>query len=71
MPANALLSPRELDVLRLLAVGHGSKQVASVLGISPKTVDQYRSRVMLKTNVQSIAQLVHFAIRHQIVELQK
>jgi DNA-binding CsgD family transcriptional regulator len=65
------LTPRELDVLRLLAIGHGSKQVASALGISHKTVDQYRSRVMLKTNAQSVAQLVHYAIRNQIIEIQK
>lgn len=71
MPANAPLSARELDVLRLLAIGYGSKQVASALSISPKTVESHRSRIMLKTGVTSLAHLVHYAIRHQIVEIQE
>jgi DNA-binding CsgD family transcriptional regulator len=62
---------RELDVLRLLAKGNCNKEVASALGISPKTVDSYRSRVMLKTNAKSLAHLVHYAIRHKLVGLQE
>jgi DNA-binding CsgD family transcriptional regulator len=67
----ANLSPRELDVLRLLATGKCSKEVASALGISLKTVDTYRWRVMLKTNAKSVAHLVHYAIRHKLVGLQE
>jgi FixJ family two-component response regulator len=70
MPTYATLSGRELDVLRLLAAGNGSKQVASVLGISPKTVDCYRARIMRKTDARCLAHLVHYAIRHKLVELQ-
>jgi DNA-binding CsgD family transcriptional regulator len=66
-----VLSRRELDVLKLLATGNGNKEVASVLGISPKTVECYRSRVMLKINARSLTHLVHYAIRHRIVELQR
>jgi two-component system response regulator NreC len=71
MPPYAPLSVREVDVLKLLAIGNCTKEIASVLGISPKTVDSYRSRLMLKINARSLAHLVHYAIRHQIVELQK
>jgi DNA-binding CsgD family transcriptional regulator len=71
MPPYALLSVREVDVLKLLAIGNCTKEIAFVLGISPKTVDSYRSRLMLKINAQSLAHLVPYAIRHQIVELKK
>jgi DNA-binding NarL/FixJ family response regulator len=70
MPPYAPLSARELDVLGLLAIGQDSKQVASALGISAKTVDCYRSRIMLKIDAHSLARLVHYAIRHKVVELQ-
>jgi DNA-binding CsgD family transcriptional regulator len=65
------LSPRELDVLRLLASGKCNKEVASALCISPKTVESYRWRVMLKTNAKSLVHLVHYAIRHKLVGLQE
>jgi DNA-binding CsgD family transcriptional regulator len=64
-------SPREQDVLRLLATGNCNKEVASALGISPKTVDSYRSRVMRKIDAKSPAHLVHYAIRHKFVEVQE
>ena len=64
-----LLSHRELEVLRLLAEGKSSKEISSVLGISFRTVETYRARMMQKLQVTSIVHLVHYAIRNHIVTL--
>jgi DNA-binding CsgD family transcriptional regulator len=64
------LTPRETDVLRLLASGQSNKETSSTLVISVKTVETYRARLMLKLHATSVAQLVHFAIRHHVVALQ-
>jgi DNA-binding CsgD family transcriptional regulator len=64
------LSARETEVLTLLAQGVSIKQVSAILAISVKTVETYRYRLMRKLGASSLAQLVHFAIRHQLVELQ-
>ncbi len=58
----ARLSPRERDVMELVVDGHPNKMVASRLGISPRTVEIYRARVMQKTGVRSLAELVRVAI---------
>jgi DNA-binding CsgD family transcriptional regulator len=64
------LSAREIQVLHLLANGASSKQVSATLGISVKTVETYRARLMLKLHATSIAHLVHYAIHSGIVDLQ-
>jgi len=67
---SAKLSLREEQVLRLLATGMSNKEVAWELKISVKTVECYRSRLMLKLEARSLAHLIHFAIRHGLVQLQ-
>lgn len=62
------LSAREREVLKLVAEGASSKQIASRLGIVPASVDTYRSRLMFKLDVKGVAGLVRFAIRHSVVE---
>jgi DNA-binding CsgD family transcriptional regulator len=62
-----ILSGREQEVLRLLAIGKSNKEISLALSISVKTVETYRSRVMLKIRAPSLIHLVHYAIRHQIV----
>ena len=57
------LTDRELDVLRLLAEGQRTKEIADTLGISTKTVETYRSRIMLKLGIDNLPGLVKFAIR--------
>ena len=57
------LSPREREVLKLIASGLSSKTIARELDISPKTVETYRNRLMSKLNLHSIAELVRYAIR--------
>jgi PAS domain S-box-containing protein len=64
--ANPLTS-REVQVLTLVADGHSTKEVASLLGISYKTADSHRSRIMEKLDVHETASLVRYAIRQGIV----
>jgi len=61
------LSDRERDVLRLLAAGQRTKEIAERLGISAKTVETYRSRIMVKLGIDNLPGLVKFAIRAGIV----
>jgi DNA-binding CsgD family transcriptional regulator len=63
------LSPREREVVRLVAEGKSNKEISSYLAISVRTVETYRARLMLKLHVNSIAQLVHYAIRHHIITI--
>jgi RNA polymerase sigma factor (sigma-70 family) len=64
-----LLSTREREVLQLTVEGHSSAAIAEKLGLSPKTVDTYRSRLMEKINVHDLPELVRFAIKHGITPL--
>lgn len=64
-----LLSERELEVLRLTADGKPSAASAKLLGLSPKTVESYRSRIMRKLEIRNLAGLVKFAVRHGIASL--
>jgi len=61
------LSERERDVLRLLAAGQRTKEIAEQLGISAKTVETYRSRIMVKLGIDNLQGLVKFAIRAGIL----
>jgi len=61
-----LLSPREREVLRLLAEGQSVKQVAQTLHVSYKTVDNQTSSIMKKRQVHSRAELVRYAIREEM-----
>lgn len=61
--AFALLSDREREVLQLLAEGHSTKQVASLLSLSPKTIHSHRERVMEKLGIDNLAGLIRYALR--------
>jgi DNA-binding NarL/FixJ family response regulator len=68
-PANgSLLSVREREVVQLLAEGRSNKEVADVLHISTRTVENHRAKVMEKLNLKSFSELVRYAIRNKIVE---
>lgn len=62
------LSTRELQVLRSLAMGHTNREIASAYGISIKTVDTYRFRLLKKLNLRNNAELSRFAIQNRLVE---
>jgi two-component system response regulator NreC len=64
----ALLSPREGQVLRLIALGHTNQQVAGTLGLSVKTVETYKSRLMTKLGLAGRAALVRYALQHGLLE---
>ena len=66
-PAAAALSDRERDVLRLLAEGLVKKEVASHLGLSPHTVDNYIRRIYAKLHVNTIGAAVARAVRDGMV----
>ncbi len=66
VPLNRLTS-REKEVTQLLTEGKSNKEVAVVLGISVKTVEAHRTRIMLKLGMRSITGLVRYAIRNKII----
>jgi len=67
VPAANPLTAREMQVLALVAEGHSTKKIAALLGISYKTADSHRSRIMEKLGVHETASLVRYAIRQGIV----
>jgi DNA-binding NarL/FixJ family response regulator len=62
------LSNRELQVLRSLATGKTTREIAEVYHISIKTVDTYRLRLLQKLNFRNVAELTRFAIQNRLVE---
>ena len=64
------LSPREREILQLVAEGRTSQEIGERLSLSSKTVDTYRSRLMHKIAVEDVAGLVKFAIQHGVISLQ-
>jgi DNA-binding CsgD family transcriptional regulator len=65
-----ILSKREKEVLTLVAQGMTSPEIGEKLGISPKTVSRHRERIMKKLDTSNVADLVKFAIRTGLVELE-
>lgn len=62
------LTPRELQVLQLIAEGKTTKEVASLLGVSFKTAESHRTRIMEKLDIHETAGLVRYAIRKGVIE---
>lgn len=65
------LTPRQREVLRLLAEGHSTKDAARILGVSPKTAEAHRAEVMKRLGIADLATLVHYAIRTGLVPLKR
>ncbi len=61
------LSPREIEVTRLLAQGKSNKEIAAILRISVKTVETHRRRVMKNLNFHSLAELAVYAVRKELI----
>lgn len=66
----ARLSSREREILQLVVEGKSSTQIASLLSLSPNTVDTYRSRLMQKLGMEDLPSLVKFAIQHGLIPLE-
>jgi len=63
-----LLTPRETQTVRLLANGKSNKEIAVAMGVTTKTVESYRARIMLKLSFHSMSELVKFAVRSKLVD---
>jgi DNA-binding NarL/FixJ family response regulator len=62
------LTPRQREILQLVAEGRSAKQIAAMLDISPRTVEFHKYQTMETLGLHTNAELVHFAIRHGLVE---
>jgi DNA-binding NarL/FixJ family response regulator len=62
------LTPREREIVQLLAEGKSNKEVATALNISVKTAETHRARIMAKLNIRSVGELVRYAVRNRMVE---
>ena len=67
-PATAVLSPRELEVLRWYARGFSLREIGEQLGLSVKTVDTYKTRIMEKLGFQKKSELIAYAAKHGLFE---
>jgi DNA-binding NarL/FixJ family response regulator len=67
-PLQELLSDREFQVLRLIASGKIVSEIARELSLSVKTISTYRSRILEKMGLRNNAELMHYAMQHQLVE---
>ncbi|HUT68176.1 MAG TPA: response regulator transcription factor [Dehalococcoidales bacterium] len=63
------LTDREREVLKLVAEGHTSREIADILVVSPKTVEWYKSSLMNKLNIHSRTDLIKYAIRKRIITI--
>ena len=66
----ASLSPREKEVMKLIAEGYTSAEIGKLLFISDKTVEKHRVRLMKKLNVRNLAGLVRLAIKYHLVDIE-
>jgi DNA-binding NarL/FixJ family response regulator len=67
-PARGPLTPRESEVLALLAAGRTNKKIAATLGISIKTAETHRARILRKLDLHSMNELVRYALRNHLIE---
>lgn len=64
----SILSDRERDVLKLTAMGFNSREIGEQMALSPKTVDTYRERAMMKLNIEHRADIIRFAFRAGLLD---
>jgi DNA-binding NarL/FixJ family response regulator len=69
-PRFPTLTPREREVIQLLAEGKSSKEVATALNLSTKTAETHRSNIMRKLGFHSIRDLVLYAVKNDIIQVQ-
>jgi DNA-binding NarL/FixJ family response regulator len=65
---SAVLTSREIEITQLLAEGKTNWCIATILGISVRTVETHRANIMAKLGLQSVVELVHYAVRNQLIE---
>ena len=62
-------TPRQREILQLLAEGLSAKEIGSALAVSARTVEFHKYQLMERLDLHTSAELVHFAIKHGIVEI--
>lgn len=67
-PLRDRLTPRELEVVKLIAEAHTNKQIAEILGLSEKTIESHRANVLNKLGMRDRVELVRYAIRRGLIE---
>lgn len=67
-PLHDTLSDREFEVFRMIAAGKKIKQIAEALFLNARTISTYRSRILEKMQIKTNAELIHYAIKHQILD---
>ena len=70
-PAFASLTPREREVLQLIAEGKTMKEIAGMLTVSVKTAETHRQQIMKKLDIRSVAELTKYAVREGLTSLEK
>ena len=63
------LTPREREVVKMIAEGNSAREIASLLGLSVKTIEAHRFNLMRKLDIHNKAQLVTYAIQKRIVNV--
>jgi DNA-binding NarL/FixJ family response regulator len=66
--ADTRLTPRQREILQLLAEGQSSKEIAVALGLSVKTAETHRANIMKRLNCHSASEIVRYAVRNNIIE---
>jgi two-component system, NarL family, response regulator NreC len=69
LPRGSKLTPREREVIKMLAEGNSVKEIASLLGLSTKTIEAHKFNLMRKLDIHNKAQLVTYAIQKKIVKM--
>lgn len=64
------LTPREIEVVRLVAEGYRNREIAKELGISVKTVETHRANTMNKLGFRNVAQLIRYAVQKEIIKIE-
>ena len=67
-PLHGTLSDREYEVLRMMASGNSVSDIAEELSLSVKTISTYRARILEKMNMNKTADIIHYGLRHGIVD---
>ena len=62
------LTPRELEIVKLIAEAHSTREIADLLVISPKTVERHRANVLGKLGMRDRVELTRYAIRRGLIE---
>jgi DNA-binding CsgD family transcriptional regulator len=67
---NILFSPREIQIIKLISRQYSSKEIAGILHLSPRTVEDHRKNIQKKTNSKNMVGIVVYAIINNIINLQ-